>query len=171
MPGCRPRPTRGEQTKGSWTQTVANGRNLVKEPGDWHCAQGQKVRIGFAGQRVKGLPPSDDFPTEQLGLAIRRGVGRKDPVGERGDKAVALEGGLLIRAADGVRERRQQKQPAFLQWLAEFWRESLRQAARGTDNDRVRTSQQDAETFPLHRGMKSADDRHARSAQFLRQVV
>src|SRR5439155_20830996 len=43
------------------TQTVANGRNRVKEPGDWHCAQGQKVRIGFAGQRVQGLPPSGDF--------------------------------------------------------------------------------------------------------------
>ena len=138
---------------------------------DWLRAEGEKVFIRAPGKSVEGLSPSDNFPTEELGFAVRRGVGDKNFAGERGDKAVALVGGILIRAADGVRKLRQQKQSAFLERLAELWRHSFGQSARGADDDGVRTPQQDAETLPLHRGMKPADDCHSRSAQFLCEVV
>src|SRR5437867_968834 len=138
---------------------------------DWLCAKGEKVFIRVAGQGVKGLSPGEDLTTEELRVAVRRGVGGKDLVGERGDNAVAVAGGLFIRAVDGNGKGRQQKQPTFLQWLAELRRYSLRQAARGADNDRVRAPQQDGQALPLHRRMKSADDRHSRTAKFVRQVI
>ena len=90
---------------------------------------------------------------------------------KRGDNAVALPGGLFVRAANGVGKRREQEQSAFRQCLSEFWRHSLRQAARGAGDDGVRTAQEDAEAFPLHRGMKPANNRHPGGAQFLCEVV
>ena len=69
---------------------------------DGPCAEGEKIFIRDAGERVEGLAPSDDFATEELGFAVRRGVGDKNFAGERGDNAVALPGGLFVRAANGV---------------------------------------------------------------------
>src|SRR5437867_818158 len=87
---------------------------------DWLCAENEKVFIRVASKRVKGLSPVDDLTTQALRVAVRRGVGDKDLAGERGDKVVALPGGLFIRAIDVLGKRRQQKQPAILQWLTKL---------------------------------------------------
>src|SRR6185503_17076083 len=125
----------------------------------------------LARQGVDGFSPGYDLTTELLRMAVRRGVGRKDMVGKRGYEPVSMAGSFHIRAVDAIRKRRQQKQPAFLQWLTELAGDSLRQTARGADNDRVRAPQQDRQAMSLHRRMKSADDRHPGAAQFVRQVI
>ena len=107
---------------------------------DWLCAENEKVFICVASKRVKGLSPVDDLTAQALRVAVRRGVGDKDLAGERGDKVVALPGGPLIRAIDVLGKRRQQKQPAILQWPTKLSGDSLRQAAGGADNDGVRAA-------------------------------
>ena len=41
----------------------------------------------------------------------------------------------------------------------------------GTDNNRLRATQKNCQTFLFHRGMKSADDRHAGLPQNLGEIV
>jgi hypothetical protein len=39
---------------------------------------------------VERFAPGDNLQAEELGLAVRLGVGDEDPLGQRGDDAVAL---------------------------------------------------------------------------------
>ena len=85
-------------------------------------------------------------------------MGEPDFIGERGDELVAAGGEVGGDARDCGREAGEEQHPAAGDGDGLLGGQSLRQAARGAQDDRGIATQEDAEAFLLHRRMEAADD-------------
>src|SRR5206468_9848717 len=134
--GRKKRQATGAQTNGSWVQTVRDSQYQVNSPVGcaasltglhrrelvWvhrPCPEDEKIFIRLLGEGVQRLSPGDDLATKALCFPARRRVSDKNLIGERGDEAVALLGGFVVGAPDGVGKGREEEQPSVGQGFEE----------------------------------------------------
>lgn len=109
--------------------------------------------------------PFSEAVSEAFGLAAGGDVGEPDFVCKGGNKFVATGGEFCGDALFCSCETGKEQQAPAGQRLPPLRRNALRQRAGGANDDRLRSAQEDAKTFLLHRRMKTTDDAAACIAQ------